>query len=245
MSTITRVTKVGSGTTEFAPGTTILSNEVNTDFDRIYQDYDGFIDNTNIAAAAGIVYSKLNLSNSIVNSDINTAAGIVGTKLADAPLGIINSKINDGAVNLRTIGIGQTIRGAASALSTPGSLTFPFTDTPVSSVGLTTQGGRVFVYGEVTIMVVIDTTVPVVLGIPGGLLTCVFKMDGTTLDSRDYSFAGPTGMAIPIPTMMTTLLAAAAAHTFTFEVAGTLTSGAAHTVIPSIHNGGIAVIETA
>lgn len=43
----------------FIPGTVIRSSEVNLDFDTLYSDYNGNIDNTNIAAAAAIQYSKL------------------------------------------------------------------------------------------------------------------------------------------------------------------------------------------
>jgi len=43
----------------YVPGTIIRSAEVNDDFDTIYNNYNGFIDNANIAPAAGIVVSKL------------------------------------------------------------------------------------------------------------------------------------------------------------------------------------------
>lgn len=54
------------------------------------------IANTNIAAGAGIVYSKLNLADSIVNADINTAAAIAYSKLnlADS---IVNADVNSSA----------------------------------------------------------------------------------------------------------------------------------------------------
>lgn len=44
---------------------------------------DGGISNTQVNAAAAIEYSKLNLSNSIVNADINASAAIDATKIAD------------------------------------------------------------------------------------------------------------------------------------------------------------------
>jgi hypothetical protein len=44
---------------------------------------DGGISNTQVNAAAAIAYSKLNLSNSIVNADINASAAIDATKIAD------------------------------------------------------------------------------------------------------------------------------------------------------------------
>lgn len=43
----------------FIPGTVIRSSEVNLDFDTLYTDYNGNINNSNIAAGAGILYSKL------------------------------------------------------------------------------------------------------------------------------------------------------------------------------------------
>lgn len=43
----------------------------------------GGITNTEVSATAAIAYSKLNLSNSIVDADINTSAGIDASKLAD------------------------------------------------------------------------------------------------------------------------------------------------------------------
>lgn len=43
----------------FIPGTVIRSAQVNNDFDVIYSDYNGNIDNANIAAGAAIAFSKL------------------------------------------------------------------------------------------------------------------------------------------------------------------------------------------
>lgn len=53
----------------------------------------GTITNADIAAGAGIVYSKLNLSNSIVNADINTSAAIDYTKLNIPAGAIVYSKL--------------------------------------------------------------------------------------------------------------------------------------------------------
>lgn len=54
------------------------------------------ITNANIAAAAGIVYSKLNLTNGIVNADINTSAAIAYSKL-NLALSIVNADISASA----------------------------------------------------------------------------------------------------------------------------------------------------
>lgn len=43
----------------------------------------GQVTNADVAPGAGIVYSKLDLSDSIVNADVNTAAAIARSKLAD------------------------------------------------------------------------------------------------------------------------------------------------------------------
>lgn len=50
--------------------------------DPLATEFNGSIENANIKAAAGIVYSKLNLATSIVNADISASAAIVDTKLA-------------------------------------------------------------------------------------------------------------------------------------------------------------------
>jgi len=52
--------------------------------------------NSNIAAAAGIVYSKLSLTNSILNADINSAAAIAYSKL-DLTASIVNADIASAA----------------------------------------------------------------------------------------------------------------------------------------------------
>lgn len=57
----------------------------------------GGIDNSNINAAAAILYSKLNLANSIKNADIDPAAAIVASKLAGYPADITKSLLGDGS----------------------------------------------------------------------------------------------------------------------------------------------------
>jgi hypothetical protein len=54
------------------------------------------IENVDIKAGAGIVYSKLNLAGSIVNADINSSAGIVYSKL-NLSGSIVNADINASA----------------------------------------------------------------------------------------------------------------------------------------------------
>lgn len=57
--------------------------------------------NANVAAAAAIAYSKLNLTNSINNLDVAAGAGIAYTKL-NLILGIVNQDISNSAAIART-----------------------------------------------------------------------------------------------------------------------------------------------
>ena len=56
----------------FSTGATIISSQHNTNFSVIYNDYNGNITDANIAANAGIEYTKLALSNSIKQSDLTS-----------------------------------------------------------------------------------------------------------------------------------------------------------------------------
>lgn len=51
-------------------------NDLNSEFDNILTAVNGNLDNTNIDTSAGIVYSKLNLSNSVTDDDIITTSDV-------------------------------------------------------------------------------------------------------------------------------------------------------------------------
>ena len=87
----------------FSAGATIIASEHNSNFDIIYNDFNGNITNANIATAAAIAYSKLNLTASIVNADISGSAAIVDTKLAQLTSG---SKVNISALVSGSQGMG-------------------------------------------------------------------------------------------------------------------------------------------
>lgn len=75
---------------------TVNASVLNGKVDPLATDYNGNIQNVNIAAGAGIVYTKLTLTDSIVNADINSAAAIASSKLdlsAIAQNLVMNSKI--------------------------------------------------------------------------------------------------------------------------------------------------------
>ena len=61
---------------------TVNAAVLNGKVDPLATEFNGGIDNDNIASGAGIVYSKLTLTGGILNADINASAGIVDTKLA-------------------------------------------------------------------------------------------------------------------------------------------------------------------
>jgi len=61
---------------------TVNASVLNGKVDPLATDYNGNIQNVNIASGAGITYSKLTLTDSVVNADINSAAAIAATKLS-------------------------------------------------------------------------------------------------------------------------------------------------------------------
>jgi hypothetical protein len=63
-------------------GATVIPGHVLTDLGTLRTDYNGNIDNSNIASGAAIAYSKLNLTGNIINTDINASAAIAISKTA-------------------------------------------------------------------------------------------------------------------------------------------------------------------
>lgn len=88
------------GSTFGAVGDVLISNGTNL------QPTWSTLNNSAIAAGAGIVYSKLSLSNSIVNADISTSAGIVDTKLATISTA---SKVSNSATTATTSSTANSI----------------------------------------------------------------------------------------------------------------------------------------
>lgn len=89
---ISRNTKTGGGTS-VNTGSVWNADDVNVDMDTMFNKLNTGLLNADIAAGAGIVYSKLSLANSIVtgdivdgtivNADLNAAAAVALTKLDD------------------------------------------------------------------------------------------------------------------------------------------------------------------
>ena len=70
MGTITRGTKAGGGT-GFNSGQTIDPAEVNTDFNTVYTEFNGIIQNVNISATAAIALTKVAHAGSRVYNSLN------------------------------------------------------------------------------------------------------------------------------------------------------------------------------
>lgn len=130
----------------FSAGATIIASEHNSDFDTLYNDYNGNITNANISNSAAIGYSKLALTGSILNADINASAAIAYSKLnitgavlnADLAGSITDSKLD-------TISTAGKVSGAAltSLSSIPsGAGVIPVANLP--SFGLTLVSATTF-----------------------------------------------------------------------------------------------------
>jgi hypothetical protein len=99
----------------------------------------GFISNAQIADAAGIEYDKLSLTDSIVNSDIDSAADIARSKLADGTASHV--VINDAFGGMSSEQYLDKTRGGAGADMS--SVTFPSTGTITTNDGAATIQNKV------------------------------------------------------------------------------------------------------
>ena len=66
----------------FNSGDVLTAADLNSSFDQLLTGGINSINNANIAAAAAIAYSKLNLTSNIVNADISASAAIAASKIA-------------------------------------------------------------------------------------------------------------------------------------------------------------------
>ena len=85
----------------FTAGATIVASEHNSNFDTIYNDYNGNIDNSNLSASAGIADSKL--------AQITTYAKVKGSAISD--LATITSAA--GAIPIANGGLGADLSTAS------------------------------------------------------------------------------------------------------------------------------------
>ena len=104
----------------FSAGGTILSAEVNSDFDTIYADYNGNVTNANVASGAAIVDTKL--------AQITTAGKVSGAALTS--LGSIPTQTDTTtnsfllASNSLTTGTAMTLSSSATAITGAGRILY-------------------------------------------------------------------------------------------------------------------------
>jgi hypothetical protein len=124
--------------TKFIADGVITNAKVNAAAGIVYSKLNltGGIVNADVNATAAIVYSKLSLSNSIVNADINSAAAIVYSKLSLAS-SILASDMNSGAATngqiLTANGSGGATYTSPAAAASYGKETFVLSGTDITN----------------------------------------------------------------------------------------------------------------
>lgn len=144
----------------------------------------GAITNTQVNASASIAYSKLNLSNSIVNADINTAADINGSKLADtsvpvAKLAASNYVFSADSANFATAATGYTnVTNLSNAITTHGRGVKIFLTVPpvvgLTNFGVNTDGTAYMRILRDGVNTVVDFPFPAVATAGGGMPGVIF-----------------------------------------------------------------------
>ena len=180
--------------------TTILDSEVDGDIGGIYDDYNGNIDNSNIAGSAAIAGSKLNLTNEVETTDLVDQA-------------VTTAKLDDGAVTRAKLGTA----GYGTAVCSSGTYT---TEAEVASVAITGTGGPVTLLADCAASVIL-------VGTSGKTITWRWKRDGTLVCGTTVTLSGPTATSVQVPAPVPPCVDAApsvGAHTYsvTVETTGTV-----------------------
>lgn len=85
MGLISRATKAGSGTGNYAPNTTAKSSEVNVDVNTLFTEINGNLDDANIKSGADIDSSKIDLSsisqNMVITGNVNIAGDLTAANI--------------------------------------------------------------------------------------------------------------------------------------------------------------------
>jgi len=119
----------------FSAGQTIIASQHNSNFSTIYNVVNGGLDNSNLSAGAGIVYTKLYLAGQLINTDISPTAAIDGSKLANSGIDL-TTKVT-GVLPIANGGTGSATASLVGGTAISISGTFPnqtvtSTYTPVS-----------------------------------------------------------------------------------------------------------------
>lgn len=134
MGTITRAVKAGSGTGDYSTGT-ILASEVNADINTVYNEVNGNLDSNNLVDNA-VSTAKMQ------NSAVTTA------KIADS--NVTTAKIADSNITRAKLASSAKSQAASGGATT--SLSFNTTETDIATAAsITTTGGRVLLFADVTL----------------------------------------------------------------------------------------------
>ena len=193
MGSVVRSTKSAGGT-NFTSGTTILSAEINTDFNTIYTDYNGNIDENNLATDA--VTSDKIAASAVIAAKIATDAVTADKIATDA---VTNTKIIANAVTTAKIATatvtGQKLAGGASvrSLNSVAVPTFgPITTTETQLFTLPSftpfsTASRIIFFGSIAYFLQTTSTssTSVIIRIKRGV-------GGTTIFRIDYELQAPS-----------------------------------------------------
>lgn len=225
MGTISRTTKAGSGTGDFAAGTTIVASEANADLNTLYNEINGALDANNLAA------------NAVGTSEIQNSA-VTTAKIADS--NVTTAKIADANVTRAKLATNARSQ-AASTAATP-SLAFNTTETTLASTSITTTGGRVLSFPSFTLYANI-------IAATAGTVTVVITIrcyrDSTLLFTyqRTVGNVNPTYGIPGVPIPLSVFSDAPAAGTYTYSVSAQGSSGSATLFTESTAPGALLCVE--
>lgn len=189
--------------------------------------------NQNFAAISAVV------NGGIDDSNVNGAAGIKGTKIADAPNGIPPGKINAGAVDPTALQMGATIHASGTGMQVARS-TFSTAETSlVTTSSLATRGGPTLIVGSLALILGHTSG-----AFPGEVLTIRLYRDSTKILEKNYTdvpTAGIIGAAQPFDASVV-FLETPSAGTHAYHVTA-FTTSANFTITTLVDSGQLAAIE--
>jgi hypothetical protein len=228
MSLVPRFIKPVSGTRDYIPDTTILSAQVNKDFNDLYDNYNGGITDANIATGANINGQKLLLL-SVDSAQL-------------APNAVTTTKIDDGAVTTAKLAQNATTPVFAVANANPSLTIVDSPQTVLTLPSVTTRGGRVLLTGTIVLMyrqarnVAVTATLKI---LENATLLAQYDYNFVTADLPDIVFT-----TIPIPSP--NFAYAPVAGTYVYSITAELSAAASGSILtPSANQGAFSVIEFA
>lgn len=129
--------------TTFTSGTTIVASEVNDDFDTIYNEFNGNVDNANLKAAAAIAYSKLALTGAILAADLTSG-------IAPALGAATTVDMGTGAGDAKVVGVANVNVTAAGTGANTTETDLISYSLPANSLSANGKAVRIYAWGTTT-----------------------------------------------------------------------------------------------